>query len=277
MNAVGSSRRPRRLPEGRQLQATLSASRSTAAARSAGLGGRRRGPPAPSAGRYPEWAPRLRPWPARRLGAERRTAAAVARSRLRARRPRRPAGPPCPSQPASRRAYSSRSDTVLDPRRRAGPPLAARRPGPRRCRGRAGRPSRGATNSNSGIRRRDQIAHRVVAALSAAARTGPARSARSRRTSAPRTSGRRRRPASAAFMPGRVAVEGEDHLAGEARRESISSRRSTLTCSSPNAVPQVATAVVDAGQVAGHHVGVALDDRRPACCRAMSRLARSTP
>ena len=43
---------------------------------------------------------------------------------------------------------------------------------------------------------------------------------------------------------------------------SISSRRSTLMWSAPNAVPQVATAVGHAGQVAGHHVGVALDDHR---------------
>ena len=35
-------------------------------------------------------------------------------------------------------------------------------------------------------------------------------------------------------------------------------------CSSPKAVPQVATAVCTAGHVAGHHVGVALDDARPA-------------
>ena len=36
----------------------------------------------------------------------------------------------------------------------------------------------------------------------------------------------------------------------------------TRAWSSPNAVPHVATAVVDAGEVAGHHVGVALDDHR---------------
>ena len=41
---------------------------------------------------------------------------------------------------------------------------------------------------------------------------------------------------------------------------SLRKRRSTRACSSPNAVPQVATAVPHAGQVAGHHVGVALDD-----------------
>ena len=43
---------------------------------------------------------------------------------------------------------------------------------------------------------------------------------------------------------------------------SISSRRRILMWSSPKAVPQVAIAVLDAGEVAGHHVGVALDDDR---------------
>ena len=45
---------------------------------------------------------------------------------------------------------------------------------------------------------------------------------------------------------------------------SNSSRRSTPMWSVPKAVPQVATADGHAGQVAGHHIGVALDDHRPA-------------
>ena len=66
------------------------------------------------------------------------------------------------------------------------------------------------------------------------------------------------------LLPGRVAVEGEDDLAGAASSVSISSRRSTPMWSAPKAVPQVATAVGHPGQVAGHHVGVPLDDHRPA-------------
>ena len=47
------------------------------------------------------------------------------------------------------------------------------------------------------------------------------------------------------------------------KSSSMSSRRSTLMCSAPKDVPQVAIAVVDSGEVARHDVGVALDDDRP--------------
>ena len=51
---------------------------------------------------------------------------------------------------------------------------------------------------------------------------------------------------------------------------SISSRRRILMCPSPNEVPEVATAVRDPGQVAGHDVGVPLDDDRLAALRDLA-------
>ena len=65
------------------------------------------------------------------------------------------------------------------------------------------------------------------------------------------------------LLAGLIRVEGEDHLAGARACPRCRRRRArggcTLMWSTPNAVPQVATAVVTPGEVAGHDIRVALD------------------
>ena len=164
-----------------------------------------------------------------------------------------------------------------------------RRPGRRRA-ARATRPSAVSRSSPAsvGLDREleqrlpggDQRRARPRRRAPGAGRTGPARRARRRRRSARTNRWSSREGAQRGLLARGIPVEGEDHLAARARRRPSSSRRSTLMWSPPKAVPQVATAVVDAGQVAGHHVGVALDDDRlaaPARCRAWPGRARRAP
>ena len=131
---------------------------------------------------------------------------------------------------------------VADARRPAAPPRAARRRGRRRGRGRTCATTLAEHEAVERHPAGDQLAHRGVALLDAAGRRGPARRARPRRRSARRSSGRRRRPAAPpsgpAASPSKVKITSPRNSSWSCRK-----RRSTRAWSSPNAVPQVATAV----------------------------------
>jgi hypothetical protein len=79
--------------------------------------------------------------------------------------------------------------------------------------------------------------------LSAASHKDPDRSAQPPHMSARRSSDPPRRHAGAAFCPAASPVEGEDHLTAELPRGPSGSDAGSGPWSSPNAVPQVATAV----------------------------------
>ena len=217
--------------------ASFSASRSTCVTRIGGVVPGRRPAPGRAAGARP------------RRGRPGRGAAACA-PRRRGRRPRRctptrlstNSSSIMPSQRSRLTAYSWRSAAVLDPARRSARPRPARPAGPRRCPGRALDSALRMANSNSGTR----------CAMRSRTAPSPCFEPQVARVQAVRLHGHeglRDEPllhgerAQRGLLPGRVAVEGEDDLAARARRSSISSRRRILMCSSPNEVPQVATAV----------------------------------
>ena len=129
-------------------------------------------------------------------------------------------------------------------------------------------------NSNSGTRLVDQLAHRLVPRAAAAGRRGRARPARPRRRSGRRTAGRRSNARIAAFWPGRVAVEGEDDLAGEGVgvHEQPAQHLDVVVAERRAAGGDGGR---HAGEVAGHDVGVALDDHGlPAAWRSRAWRGR---